>query len=503
MGISVPANATTVDRIRQIHGTAVANELIEFEVADDKLGFKASGWASNANYHVKKTTILLFINHRAVESSAVKQAITRTYATFLPKGGHPFVYLSLDIEPQRVDVNVHPTKREVNFLNEDDIVETIMTTIRTQLSKVDNSRTFMTQSLLPGTKVPTISTPNTGSRTTQPSPCSSTKPPRNESNLVRTDPSMRKITSMLPPASVTSTASPLDPVYTITAREPINCRLTTVKELRAEVRVQMHTNLTEVFASHTYVGLVDSRRRIVAIQSGVKLFLVDYGKVCNEYFYQIGLTDFANFGSIAFEPPLDIETLIRSAVEVEKTTQSEVSGQDIPWDTIPTQVTKQLVGRREMLTEYFSLDISQDGQLLGIPLLVKGYMPSLAKLPRFLMRLGPCVDWGDEKKCFESFLVELASFYTVEQLPNPKSKGKSKTGKEVDRDGNGDGREGVEKEMGRGEWEMAQRREHVARMLEHVLFPAFRARLVATKDLLRSVVEVADLKGLYRVFERC
>jgi DNA mismatch repair protein MLH1 len=489
MGISVPSNATTVDRIRQIHGTAVANELIDFKVADDKLGFKASGWASNANYHVKKTTILLFINHRAVESSAVKQAITRTYSTFLPKGGHPFIYLALDIEPQRVDVNVHPTKREVNFLNEDDIVETIMTTIRTQLAKVDNSRTFMTQSLLPGTKIPTITASTaTGSRPPQPSSSSSTKLPRNEANLVRTDPSMRKITSMLPPSIPASTSSPLDPIYTITTREPINCRLSTVKELRAEVRAQMHAHLTEVFASHTYIGLVDSRRRIVAIQSGVKLFLVDYGKVCNEYFYQVGLTDFANFGSIAFEPPLDLKTLIRSAVEIEKSNPSESSIEDIPWDTIPVEVTKQLVERREMLMEYFSLDVSQDGQLRSIPLLVKGYVPSLAKLPRFLMRLGPCVDWGDEKGCFDSFLVELASFYTVEQLPNVESKSRRKPGEE----GEGRGGQGI-----------AQRREQVARMLEHVLFPAFRARLVATKDLLGGVVEVADLKGLYRVFERC
>ena len=260
----------------------------------------------------------------------------------------------------------------------------------------------------------------------------------------------------------------------------------------------MHTNLTEVFASHTYVGLVDSRRRIVAIQSGVKLFLVDYGKVCNEYFYQVGLTDFANFGNIAFEPPLDVEALVRSAVEVEKRNSGEVASEDLPWDTIPAEVTKQLVERREMLREYFSLEVSEDGQLLGIPLLVKGYTPSLAKLPRFLMRLGPCVDWGDEKRCFESFLVELASFYTVEQLPNVESKSRHNSGKKGEGDGNGHGNK-----SGSGEPWIEERREQVARMLEHVLFPAFRTRLVATKDLLGGVVEVADLKGLYRVFERC
>ena len=507
MGISVPSNATTVDRIRQIHGTAVAKELIEFDVNDTRLGFKASGWTTNANYHVKKTTILLFINHRAVESSAIKQAIQRTYATFLPKGGHPFIYLSMDIEPQRVDVNVHPTKREVNFLNEDEIIEVINATICTQLSKVDTSRTFMTQSLLPGTNIPTISSSNLASRTTQPSSSSAAKPRPHESNLVRTDPSLRKITSMLPPPTTGHTTLPSDPTYTYSNREPVNCRLTTVKELRAAVRASMHVRLTEAFASHTYVGLVDSQRRIVAIQSGVKLYLVDYGKVCNEYFYQVGLTDFANFGTIAFNPPLDLETLIQSAVEIEKSDPSKKQNDDdIPWDEIPGKVTEQLLQRREMLNEYFCLDISEDRQLKGIPLLVKGYMPSLAKLPRFLMRLGPCVDWTDEKRCFNTFLTELATFYTVEQLPNleqsPQEKPASIAGDSEaqgapadngNHDLNSDGATHA----------LAERRAQVERMLEHVLFPAFRARLVATKSLLPGVLEVADLKGLYRVFERC
>ncbi|MCJ1472421.1 DNA mismatch repair protein [Lambiella insularis] len=512
MGISVPSNATTVDRIRQIYGTAVANELINFEIRDDRLGFKASGLTSNANYHVKKTTILLFINNRSVESSAIKQAIQRIYSAFLPKGGHPFLYLSLEIEPQRVDVNVHPTKREVNFLNEDEIIEAITGTIGTELSKVDTSRTFMTQSLLPGTKVPTISTPATSSRTLQAS--SSTPRLRNESSLVRTDPSSRKITSMLPPSatkSASTSSSHLDPVYTHNpTREAVNCRLTTVKELRAIVRANMHVGLTEVFATHTYVGLVDSFRRIVAIQSGVKLYLIDYGMVSCEYFYQVGLTDFANFGIIAFDPPLDLEALIRSAAEIERQkpfkTQTQSGEDDIPWETVPCTVTAQLVQRREMLSEYFCLDISEDRKLLGIPLLVKGYMPSLAKLPRFLLRLGPYVDWMNEQRCFQTFLGELASFYAPEQLPNTdrpsKGKGKSAEGDSAARD-LGEGAVQGAKDVPDDSEELAHRREQLERMLEHVLFPAFRARLVATKDMLQGVVEVADLKGLYKVFERC
>lgn len=47
--------------------------------------------------------------------------------------------------------------------------------------------------------------------------------------------------------------------------------------------------------------------------------------------------------------------------------------------------------RREMLSEYFSLNISDDGHVESIPLLLRDYIPNLDNLPSFLMRLGPQV----------------------------------------------------------------------------------------------------------------
>lgn len=499
MGISVQSNASTIDRIRQIHGSAVANELIELKTESERWGFKANGYVSNANYSVKRTTILLFINHRSVESSAIKKAVEQTYSTFLPRGGHPFIYLSLDIEPHRVDVNVHPTKREVNFLHEEEIIEMICDQIREALGKVDTSRTFMTQSLLSGGKMTaarlaspdkTSSTPGTpagdSAATRQSQPKLATRKPY-ENNLVRTDARARKITSMLPlthdPSSDGVTREEEARIqYESTDKEATSVRLTTVKELRAEVRERMHGELTDVFSTHTFVGIVDERRRIAAIQSGVKLFLVDYGMVCNEYFYQVGLTDFGNFGSIRFDPPLDLKELLHLSA-AQEARKSEANGK-LNWDEVVTMVSKQLVSRRDMLEEYFALGISEDGKLLAIPLLVKDYQPSMAKLPNFLLRLGPHVNWVEEKPCFHSFLKELANYYVPESLPPP-----SVTDNDAER---------VEDDP-----EIAARRKHISRALENVLFPAFKARLIATKGLLKGVVEVANLKGLYRVFERC
>ncbi|KAI1210916.1 DNA mismatch repair protein MutL [Annulohypoxylon truncatum] len=490
--ITVPQQASVIDRIRQIHGNAVASELIEFSASDHRWGFTASGWATNANYHIKKTTLLLFINHRSVDSSNIKKAVEQTYSAFLPKNGHPFVYLSLEIDPQRVDVNVHPTKREVNFLNEDEIIQSICENIRDKLAAVDTSRTFMTQTLLPGSMLADSSGKQDGDSSVLKTPAGPRKTPvrPDESKMVRTDASLRKITSMFPAISQSPTPGTLsntthdiaqDPVYETTDREPILCRLTSVRELRSAVRDDMHHELTEIFANHTFVGIVDEKRRLAAIQGGVKLFLIDYGRACFEYFYQVGLTDFGNFGIIKFQPALDLREVLKIAAEQEKAIAEDSDTFDV--DEVVDAVAEQLIERREMLLEYFSFEISPAGELLSIPLLLKGYTPSMAKLPQFLLRLGPHVNWTDEKLCFESFLKELATFYVPEQLPTLP--------------GNDETEEDVPDEI-------KARRSQIRRAVEHIFFPAFKARLVATKSFMKGgVLELASLKGLYRVFERC
>lgn len=499
--ISVPATASVVDRIRQIYGGSVANELVEYSTSDDRWGFKAQGHATNANYHIKKTTLLLFINHRCVESTNIKKAIEQTYAAFLPKSGHPFVYLSLEIDPRRVDVNVHPTKREVNFLNEDEIIQAVCEHIRSKLAAVDMSRTFMTQTLLPGAEwastqkqtddetAPSSTIRASGKKTTRPY----------ENSLVRTDTNLRKITSMFAPAggpsytpgdtktldTTTPDTQPPEAIeYETNDREQNPCRLASVRELRSVVRDEMHHELTEVFATHTFVGVVDERRRLAAIQGGVKLYLVDYGRACFEYFYQVGLTDFGNFGVIRFDPSLNLRTVLRIAAEHEKE-KSDTGAESFDPEEVVELISTQLIERREMLLEYFSLEISPAGDLISIPLLMKGYTPSMAKLPQFLLRLGPHVDWTEEKPCLEMFLRELASFYVPEMLPPTPGNAEEAAAEKIDD-------------------ELRARRKHVRWAVEHVFFPAFKARLVATKSLMKGgVLEVANLKGLYRVFERC
>ena len=150
--------ASILDNIRTIYGASVARELLEVSCDNQKYAFKMHGYISNANYSVKKLQFLFFINHRLVDSSALRKAIETLYEAYIPKSSHPFVYISLEIAPRNVDVNVHPTKHEVHFLHEDSIIEAIQKAFEEKLLGANSSRTYYTQTLLPGVPVTDTST---------------------------------------------------------------------------------------------------------------------------------------------------------------------------------------------------------------------------------------------------------------------------------------------------------------------------------------------------------
>ncbi|KAL7963237.1 DNA mismatch repair protein MutL [Trichoderma compactum] len=509
--ISVKAEQTLEERIRYIYGGSVANEMIELFVSDDRWGFSVNGYVTNANYHIKKTTFVLFINHRCVESSTMKKALEQIYTGFLPKGGRPFIYLSLEIDPARVDVNVHPTKREVYFLNEEQVIQAICKGVESELSAVDASRKFSTKVLVPEAKPVEVESVDEDDGDAAPKFTTPAlrKVRRNSNDLVRTDKSQSKITAMFSPAGPADKADspartledepwavPEPTEYTTIDRKPMHCQLRSIRELRHEVREEINEELTEIITSHSFVGVVDEKRRLAAIQAGVKLYLIDYGHACFEYFYQLGLSDFGNFGVINLIPPLDLRDLLLMGAEAEKQDLGLPEG-DNNFDVIVSKVANQLIEWREMLQEYFSLEITPTGELASIPLLVKGYTPSLGRLPQFLIRLGPHVNWRNEKLCFKTFLSELASFYVPESLPT------SRTG-EIEETEGLDPVELEEVMNAEAIQDVRVRRQHIRWNVEHVFFPAFKSRLVPTNGLMeRGVLEAANLKGLYKVFERC
>ena len=121
------------DRIAEIFGKQIANGLIEVDVEED--GMRLRGLVGNASLsRSSKHEMLFFVNNRPVENRTLGYAVVESYHGHIPKGRYPVVFLFLDISPERVDVNVHPAKREIRFREEAKVrgfaVRTLLHTLR-------------------------------------------------------------------------------------------------------------------------------------------------------------------------------------------------------------------------------------------------------------------------------------------------------------------------------------------------------------------------------------
>lgn len=71
-----------------------------------------------------------FVNGRLVSNPILRQAVRQSYGNLIPFDRHPFAVLAIEIDPGRVDVNVHPTKKEVRFSNDRDLFPAIVSILK-------------------------------------------------------------------------------------------------------------------------------------------------------------------------------------------------------------------------------------------------------------------------------------------------------------------------------------------------------------------------------------
>jgi len=86
--------------------------------------------------HAKKTRgeQYFFVNDRFIKNSYLNHAVMSAYERLLPEGAFPFYVLFLSIDPQHIDINVHPTKTEIKFDDERSIYAIIQAAVRKTLS---------------------------------------------------------------------------------------------------------------------------------------------------------------------------------------------------------------------------------------------------------------------------------------------------------------------------------------------------------------------------------
>jgi len=114
-----PACETLRDRIAEIWGRSLADDLIPVNVHDPKTGYRLTGLTAKPGVgRSTRRELVTLVNRRPIDSRTLGFAVLDAYHGRIQKGRYPPAFLFLEIQPQEVDVNVHPAKREVRFRND-------------------------------------------------------------------------------------------------------------------------------------------------------------------------------------------------------------------------------------------------------------------------------------------------------------------------------------------------------------------------------------------------
>jgi DNA mismatch repair protein MutL len=129
-----PGNGDLEETIVAVFGKEVAKEM--YPVSQEFDDLKISGYCgkpsiarNNRNYEI------FFVNQRFFHSRNLGAAVEKAYHTLLPIARYPFVILFLEIKPDQVDVNVHPSKQEVKFAHDAEIFKPVYHAIYNSLKQ--------------------------------------------------------------------------------------------------------------------------------------------------------------------------------------------------------------------------------------------------------------------------------------------------------------------------------------------------------------------------------
>ena len=131
-----PGSGSLLDVLIEVYGLEAAQSMIAIGSVDEDQDrqIHVSGYASPPEAHrSNREHITLFVNGRWIRDRSLTFAVEQAYHTLLPEGRHPLAVLRIELPPDQVDVNVHPTKSEVKFQRQSAVFRAVQRAVREAL----------------------------------------------------------------------------------------------------------------------------------------------------------------------------------------------------------------------------------------------------------------------------------------------------------------------------------------------------------------------------------
>ena len=131
--LHTPGNYQMKNCIYSVYGKEILGQMLEADYND---GIQVTGYVSRPQLvRANRTYQHFFINGRLVRNKTLDKALEEAYKDLIMPGSFPMAVLTLSLDPQLVDVNVHPAKTEVRFANDGWILEEVYKAVTQTLQK--------------------------------------------------------------------------------------------------------------------------------------------------------------------------------------------------------------------------------------------------------------------------------------------------------------------------------------------------------------------------------
>lgn len=128
------AKSNLKQRIADVYGARLADTLLPVQTETSLVS--VTGFVGKPEDAKRKgAKQFFFVNGRFMKHQYFHAAVERAYDNIIPQGEHPNYFIYLHVDPQNIDVNVHPTKTEIKFENEQIIWQVINAVVREAIGK--------------------------------------------------------------------------------------------------------------------------------------------------------------------------------------------------------------------------------------------------------------------------------------------------------------------------------------------------------------------------------
>lgn len=130
-----PGNGKLYDAISSVFPKDISKNLVELDFSNPEMSIR--GYVGNANCtRTNKSKQLIFVNRRYIQSPTISKAMEDAYRNLLELRRYPVGVIFITIDPAKIDVNVHPAKREIKFENTSLVYTTIKSGIASALNAI-------------------------------------------------------------------------------------------------------------------------------------------------------------------------------------------------------------------------------------------------------------------------------------------------------------------------------------------------------------------------------